>query len=180
MDPDQLNAYLDEVLIGGRERRPVVLAEPDPRWPRRFAHERERILAALGEAARRVEHVGSTAVPGLAAKPIVDVLVAVRDPDDDGIVAALERAGYVPRVREPGHRMLRTPAEDVHVHVWAEEDPEVDRCLRFRDRLRASREDRAAYEELKRELARRDWEDLNEYANAKGPLIEAILARAAK
>jgi hypothetical protein len=106
--------------------------------------------------------------------------VAVRDPDDDGIVAALERAGYVPRVREPGHRMLRTPAEDVHVHVWAEEDPEVDRCLRFRDRLRASREDRAAYEELKRELAKRDWEDLNEYANAKGPLIEAILARAAK
>jgi GrpB-like predicted nucleotidyltransferase (UPF0157 family) len=66
------------------------------------------------------------------------------------------------------------------VHVWAEEDPEVDRCLRFRDRLRASREDRAAYEELKRELAKRDWEDLNEYANAKGPLIEAILARAAK
>ena len=179
MDPEQLDAYLDQVLIGGRERRPVVLAESDPTWAQRFAHERARIIAALGPSARRVEHIGSTAVPGLAAKPIVDVLVAVRDPDDDRIVVALQRAGYVLRVREPGHRMLRTPALDVHVHVWAEADPEVDRCLRFRDRLRASAEDRSAYEGLKRALATRDWADLNEYANAKGPLIEAILARAA-
>jgi GrpB-like predicted nucleotidyltransferase (UPF0157 family) len=80
-------------------------------------------------------------------------------------------------VREPRHRMFRTPARDVHVHLWRETDPEVERHLRFRDRLRRSPEDRRAYEQLKRALARSEWEDMNEYANAKGPLIEAILAR---
>jgi GrpB-like predicted nucleotidyltransferase (UPF0157 family) len=119
-------------------------------------------------------------VPGLAAKPIIDISVAVADPADEGAyVPALEAAGYVLRVREPEHRMLRTPERDVHVHVWAETDPEIGRHLAFRDRLRASAEDRTAYEALKRELARREWEDMNHYANAKGPLIEEILGRAA-
>jgi GrpB-like predicted nucleotidyltransferase (UPF0157 family) len=123
--------------------------------------------------------MGSTAVPGLAAKPIVDVLVTVDDPEDDAvIVPALHAAGYELRVREPGHRMFRTPARDVHVHLWSDRDPQVDRHLRFRDRLRSSPEDRAAYERLKRALATRDWRDMNDYADAKGPLIEEILARA--
>lgn len=166
-------------LIGGRERREIVIADADPRWPARFGAERERIAAALGERALRIEHIGSTSVPGLAAKPIVDVLVAVADPDDEpAFVPALERAGYVLRVRETGHRMLRTPELDVQVHVWREGGAEVARHLAFRDRLRASPEDRAAYERLKRELATREWADMNEYADAKGPLIEAILARA--
>jgi GrpB-like predicted nucleotidyltransferase (UPF0157 family) len=94
VDPDELNAYLERVLIGGRKRRPVVLAEPDRKWSQRFAHERERILAALGQSARRVEHIGSTAVPGLAAKPIVDVLVAVSDPNDDGHARASTAATF--------------------------------------------------------------------------------------
>jgi GrpB-like predicted nucleotidyltransferase (UPF0157 family) len=176
---DEPNANLDTVLIGGRERRPVVIAEYDPRWPARFERERARIAAALGPVARAVEHVGSTSVPGLAAKPVIDVLVAVEDPADErAFVPALEAAGYVLRVREPGHRMLRTPERDVHVHVWAAGDAEIERKLGFRDRLRSSAEDRAAYEALKRGLAQRDWEDMNDYANAKGPLIEAILARA--
>ena len=163
-------------LIGGIERREIVMAEPDPAWPRRYEAERARIEGALGPLAERIEHIGSTAVPGLAAKPIVDVLVAVPDPDDEAaFVPALERAGYVLRVREPGHRMLRTPALDVHVHVWPHGSPEVDRHLAFRDRLRADDADRAAYGALKRDLARRDWTDMNAYADAKGELIEAIL-----
>jgi GrpB-like predicted nucleotidyltransferase (UPF0157 family) len=179
VDPDELNAQLDLVLIGGRERRPIVIVDYDPEWPARFERERERIRDALGVRARRIEHIGSTAVPGLAAKPIVDVLVTVGDPDDEAaFVPALEAAGYVLRVREPDHRMLRTPERDVHVHVYADDSPEVGRYLALRGRLRASAEDRDAYARLKRELARREWEDMNHYANAKGALIEEILARA--
>jgi GrpB-like predicted nucleotidyltransferase (UPF0157 family)/GNAT superfamily N-acetyltransferase len=172
------DAYLDTVLIGGRERREIVIADYDPAWPRRFEAERERIASALGGATRRIEHIGSTSVPGLAAKPIIDVLVTVQDADDETAFGpALERAGYELRVREPGHRMFRTPARDVHLHVWNEHDPEVARHLAFRDRLRKSAADRIEYERLKRSLAKREWSDMNHYADAKGPLIEAILKR---
>jgi GrpB-like predicted nucleotidyltransferase (UPF0157 family) len=167
----------ERALIGGRERREIAIVEYDAEWPRRFARERERLAAALGERALRIEHVGSTAVPGLGAKPIVDVLVAVADPQEGSLAARLEAAGYELRVREAGHRMFRTPARDVHVHVWPESDPEIERTLQFRDRLRSDGADRAAYERLKRELARREWSDMNEYAEAKTPLIEEILAR---
>jgi GrpB-like predicted nucleotidyltransferase (UPF0157 family) len=173
------DAYLDRVLIGGRERRPIVIAEYDPCWPERFEQEQARIAAALGPVALRIEHIGSTAVAGLAAKPIVDVLVTVADPDDEASFApALVAAGYELRVREPGHRMFRTPERDVHVHVWSDEDPEVERYLRFRDRLRVSPDDRLAYEALKRELVQRDWPDMNHYADAKSALIAKILERA--
>jgi GrpB-like predicted nucleotidyltransferase (UPF0157 family) len=166
-------------FVGGRERVQIVIADYDASWPERFEAERGRIAAALGPVALRIEHIGSTAVPGLAAKPIVDVLVAVADPEDElAFGPALVDAGYELRVREPGHRMFRTPERDVHVHVWAREDPEVDKYLRFRDRLRASAPDRAAYEHLKRELARHEWNDMNRYADAKSELIAEILARA--
>jgi GrpB-like predicted nucleotidyltransferase (UPF0157 family) len=168
------DAYLDEVLIGGRERREIVIADYDPAWPRRFEGERERIRAALGSRALRIEHVGSTAVAGLAAKPIVDVLVEVARLGD---ATPLERAGYVLRVREEQHRMYRTPELDVHVHVWPAGHPDIAAQLAFRDRLRASPEDRRAYEALKRELATRDWSDMNHYADAKGALIREIRAR---
>jgi GNAT superfamily N-acetyltransferase len=98
--------------------------------------------------------------------------------DEPSYGPALERAGYELRVREPEHRMFRTPAHDVHVHVWGDGDPEIDRYLVFRDRLRASPDDRSEYERLKRSLAQREWSDMNHYADAKGPVIEAILARA--
>ena len=176
MDRDE---YLDRVLIGGRERRAIVLVEYDPEWPRRFEVERRRIRAALDSLVLRIEHIGSTAVPGLAAKPIVDILVGVEDADDEKVFGrALEAAGYELRVREPGHRMFRTPARDVHVHVWNEIDPEVARHLRFRNRLRVSAEDRREYERVKRELVSQDWADMNDYADAKTEVIQAILARA--
>jgi GrpB-like predicted nucleotidyltransferase (UPF0157 family) len=174
--------HLDEtrVLIGGRDKRPIVITDYDPGWPQRFEAQRNRLRAALGPTAERIEHIGSTAVPGLAAKPIIDILVTVADPADElGLVAALRGAGYELRIHEACHRMFRTAEEHVHVHVWSESDPEVERYLRFRDRLRESKEDRAAYEALKRELAERDWADVNQYADAKSELIEAILSRPA-
>ena len=122
--------------------------------------------------------MGSTAVPGLAAKPVVDILVTVEDPDDEQAYRpALEAAGYVLRVREPDHRMFRTPERDVHVHVWPTGCDEERRLLIFRDRLRRDEEDRAEYERAKRALAGR-WRDMNYYARAKGPVVEAILERA--
>ena len=170
------DAYLDRVLIGGRERREVVITPYDPAWPERFRVERARIAAALGPRALRIEHIGSTSVPGLAAKPIVDILVEVAALGDAG---GLEQAGYVLRVREEGHRMFRTPELDVHVHVWPTGHADIAAQLSFRDRLRASPEDCAAYEALKRELASREWPDMNHYAEAKGQLIREILARVA-
>jgi GrpB-like predicted nucleotidyltransferase (UPF0157 family) len=172
-------SYLDRVLIGGREKRAIVIADYDPSWPTRFARERERIRAALGAVALRIEHIGSTSVAGLAAKPIIDVLVTVKDPEDDPVlVPAFEAAGYALRVTEPAHRMFRTGPGDVHVHVWAEADPEVARVLAFRSWLRQHPHDCLAYERLKRALALREWEDMNDYAEAKSELIATILAKA--
>jgi len=174
----EFDTFLDKVLVGGRERRKIVIAAYDPAWPRRFELERARIEVALGDVALRIEHIGSTSVPGLAAKPIVDVLVVVADVYDSGAFEpALVAAGYELRVREPEHRMFRTPERDVHVHVWDRRDPEVDRYLVFRDRLRSSPEDRDRYEQLKRTLSKRDWHDMNHYAEAKTSLVEEILAR---
>jgi len=176
--PTHLDQILDEVLVGGRERRPIVIVDYDPAWPARFELERDRIQHALGDLTHRIEHIGSTSVPGLAAKPIVDLLVTVKDPGDESIRAAMEAAGYELRVREPDHRMFRTPERDVQVHIWPDSHAEVARYLRFRDRLRESPDDRLAYERLKRKLASRDWPDTNYFAEAKGELIEAIIARA--
>ena len=165
-------------LIGGPEGGRVRLSPHRAEWAERFTAERERIAAALGPAAERIEHVGSTSVPGLDAKPIVDILVAVADPADPGVASALEGAGYVLRVDEERHRMFRTPARDVHVHLWVAGSEDVTRHVAFRDRLRASEPDRRAYSELKHGLAEREWDDINDYAEAKGALIGEILARA--
>lgn len=173
------DAYLDSVLIGGREPAVIVIADYDPSWPARFADVRRRVEQALGATALSVEHIGSTSVPGLAAKPIVDVLLTVRSVDSEGeYVEPLERAGLVLRVREPGHRMFRTPERDVHLHVYAPEDQAVADYLDLRDWLRESESDRALYEKTKRELALRQWSDMNHYADAKSDVIRAILGRA--
>lgn len=178
-EPDHLDEELDRVLVGGREPRHVVLVAYDEAWPRLFEEQRGRIAAALGPVARQIEHVGSTSVPGLADKPIVDVLVTVEDVDaEETYRPALEAAGYVLRVREAGHRMFRTPSKDVHVHVWPAGSEGARRDLLFRDRLRGDTADRALYEGAKRALAGRDWKDVNYYAEAKGPVIEEILERA--
>lgn len=168
----------DAVLIGGRERREVVIVDHDPAWAARFEVERRRIEAALGDRALRLDHVGSTSVPGLAAKPIIDIDLSVADPDDmAAYVPALERAGYVLRVREPQHTMLRTPERDVHLHVCALGSDWERRHLLFRDWLREHPDDAARYEAVKRALGG-EWEDMNDYAAAKSGIIADIMTRA--
>ena len=161
----------------------VIVIEYDPTWPEIFERLRTGIWPCVADVASSIEHVGSTSVPGLAAKPIVDILLVVVDSsDEESYLAKMEAAGYLLRVREPEfheHRMFRTPTLDVHVHVFAKGSPEVDRLLAFRDRLRASGRERHLYEEAKRHLAAREWPDMNAYAAAKSETIERILEAAA-
>jgi GrpB-like predicted nucleotidyltransferase (UPF0157 family) len=168
------------IFVGGLEKQPVVLVDHRPEWAARFAAERVRIQAALGAVAVRVEHIGSTAVPGLAAKPIVDIQVAVPDvADEPSFVGALHAAGYLTRVRESGeHWMFRTAAKDVHVHVCAAGGDWEYKHLLFRDWLRHDPADRAAYEAVKRRLAAQDWPSMQHYAEAKSQVVHEIIARA--
>jgi GrpB-like predicted nucleotidyltransferase (UPF0157 family) len=160
----------------------IELAPYDDAWPSQFEAEARRIRAALGGRALRLEHVGSTSVPGLAAKPILDLVLEVADSvDEPAYVQALEAAGYVLRIREPGwfeHRMFRGEAPRVNLHVYSAGCEEVGRMLLFRDRLRASGEDRAHYEAAKRRLAAADWRFVQNYADAKSGIVAEIMARA--
>ena len=166
-------------LVGGVERRTLELAAYDPRWPEAYADHEQRIRAALGPVAVQVEHIGSTSVPGLAAKPIVDVLVTVEDitAEEDYLDQLLD-TGYELRVREPGHRLVRTPERDVHVHVLQVGDQAAVDYLLFRDHLRADPEDRDLYERTKRSLLEQDWADMNAYSDAKTGVIAEIKERA--
>ena len=178
-DRDELDRHLDSVLIGGREPFTPVISDYDPAWPLRFAELEARIRSALGDAALAVEHIGSTSVPQLAAKPIVDVLVVVADLEDEpSYVPAMEDAGFVLRVRESGHRMFRTPGRDAHIHVYASGDQAITDYLDLRDWLRVDESDRALYADVKRDLARRSWSDMNHYADAKTDVIRQVLGRA--
>ena len=172
----------NEILIGGVERRAIVIADYDPTWPAKFQRHAKIVAGALGAAALRIEHIGSTSVPGLAAKPIIDMLLVVENPtDESAYLPTLEQAGYVLRVREPDwhqHRMFRTPELDVHLHVYSRGCPEIERLIALRERLRANAADRQLYEATKRTLATRGWPDMNAYAQAKTDVIERILAAA--
>jgi len=166
-------------LIGGVEKREIELARYDPNWPEKFASHARVIAGALGGSTLLIAHIGSTSVPGLAAKPIIDILVVVPDSADEGTyLSRLEAAGYVLRVREPDwheHRMFRTPEKDVHIHIYSAGCPEIRRNLAFRDRLRQNPGDRRRYEQTKRELAAKEWPDMNAYAEAKTEVIESII-----
>ncbi len=169
---------LETGLIGGVEKREIRILDYDPDWPKQFETHAKIIADALGNSALRIEHIGSTSVPGLAAKPIIDILVAVQDSaDESAYLPRLEAAGYVLRVREPDwneHRMFRTREKDVHIHIYSTGCPEIQRNLTFRDRLRRNTDDRHRYEQTKRELAAKDWPDMNAYAQAKTEVIESI------
>jgi GrpB-like predicted nucleotidyltransferase (UPF0157 family) len=161
---------------------PIQIVDYDPAWPRLFEREANRIRAALGDRVLLLAHVGSTSVPGLAAKPRIDIVLVVADAaNEPSYVPALEAAGYVLRIREPAwyeHRVFKGPDTDVNLHVFSSGCPEVDRMLLFRDWLRSNLSDRHLYERTKRELARKDWKYAQNYADAKTAVVEEILVRA--
>ena len=160
----------------------VVLAEYDPAWPGLFEREAARIRGLLGDDARLVEHVGSTSIPGMAAKPVIDIVLAVPDSaDEPSYVPRLEAAGYVLRIREPDwheHRLCKGPDTNVNLHIFSDGSSEIDRMLAFRDRLRTDPEAFGRYLAAKRELAAQDWEFTQQYADAKSDVVEAIIAEA--
>ncbi|HUZ68243.1 MAG TPA: GrpB family protein [Candidatus Saccharimonadales bacterium] len=184
--PTAAEVRIREATIGEPERLDGVieLRPYDPQWPEQFRAEADRVCSALGARALRVEHVGSTSVPGLVAKPIIDMLLVVADSSDEaGYVPPMESAGYTLRIREPDwyeHRLFKAPLANVNLHVFSASCPEITRMLDFRDRLRADAEDRELYQRTKQQLASRQWRFVQEYADAKTQVIEAIVTRASR
>jgi GrpB-like predicted nucleotidyltransferase (UPF0157 family) len=160
----------------------IVIADYDPQWPELFVRQADRIRAVLGSRVLRIEHTGSTSVPGLVAKPIVDLLLVVADSaDEQAYVRTLEAAGYSLRIREAKwyeHRMFNGPGADINLHVFSSGCPEIDRILMFRNWLRTNSADRDLYARTKLALALRPWKDVQDYADAKTAVIDEILARA--
>ena len=160
----------------------ITLVESDPNWPVLFDREAARVRGALGPVVVQLEHVGSTSVPGLDAKPIIDILLVVRDSaDEPSFVPALTAVGYRLVIREPDwleHRLFKGPDTDINVHVFTASADEVDRMLRFRDRLRTDAGDRELYARTKRKLAQQQWRHVQHYAQAKSEVVEQILQRA--
>jgi GrpB-like predicted nucleotidyltransferase (UPF0157 family) len=159
----------------------IELSDPDPAWPDLFLREAERIRSVLGDRVLLLEHVGSTSVPGLIAKPRIDIVVAVADSADEAeYVPALEVAGYLLRIREPDwheHRMLIGPDTEINLHVFTVGNSEIVRMIAFRDHLRDNPADLRLYAETKRELANRTWKYVQNYADAKSAVVEDIMSR---
>jgi GrpB-like predicted nucleotidyltransferase (UPF0157 family) len=178
----------EERLIAATVGNPVLLnntvdLEPyNPEWPRLFGTLEQQIRDALGAKALMIAHVGSTSVPGLSAKPIIDVVLAVPDSADEAsYVPPLERLGYGLRIRETDwfeHRMLKPAAIDGNIHVFSQGCSEIGRMLAFRDWLRSNEGDRKLYERTKQELAARTWKYMQNYADSKSEVVGEILKRA--
>jgi GrpB-like predicted nucleotidyltransferase (UPF0157 family) len=160
----------------------ILIVDYDSRWPRLFAREADRIRAALGCRALRIEHTGSTSVPGLVAKPIIDILLVVNDSaDEEMYVPPLVATGYLLHIRETNwyeHRMFRGPDTKINLHAFSSGCPEIDRMLAFRDWLRCNAADRDLYARTKLALAQQEWKYIQNYADAKTVVIEEIIARA--
>jgi GrpB-like predicted nucleotidyltransferase (UPF0157 family) len=140
------------------------------------------VRGVLGDRALRIEHAGSTSVPGLAAKPVIDIVLVVADSaDEEAYARALESAGYPLRIREPDwyeHQMFKGPDTEINLHVFSSGCSEIDRMLLFRDWLGNNADDRELYARTKLSLAQQEWESVQNYADAKTRVIEEILERA--
>jgi GrpB-like predicted nucleotidyltransferase (UPF0157 family) len=180
------DSAIGQASVGDAERPAVVIEirEYDPDWPVQFEAQAAAVRRALGAVALAVEHAGSTSVPGLAAKPALDIVLAVADSAAEASYAPpLETLGYELRIREPEwfeHRMFKLTAPATNLHVFSAGCPEIDRMLRFRDWLRANAEDRMKYEAVKRRLAAQSWRYVQNYADAKNEVVAEIMARAGR
>ncbi|WP_211786424.1 GrpB family protein [Kitasatospora viridis] len=161
----------------------MIVQEYDPSWPGQFEQLRARVLDALGDLAVGVEHVGSTAVPGLPAKPVIDLDVVVASAED--VPAAVERLAGLGYQHEgdlgiPGREAFRWPSgsERHHLYLCPRDSPELARHLRFRDHLRAHPEVAAAYARLKLDAAAAHRDDRDAYSAAKSGFVEQVLRAA--
>jgi GrpB-like predicted nucleotidyltransferase (UPF0157 family) len=163
--------------------QPIEIVAYDPAWPERFAELGRELRGELGEVALRIDHIGSTAVPGLAAKPIIDIQVSVAAFEPlEAFKQPLERLGYQYRADNPERtkRYFREPPgrRRTHVHVRRAGSFSEQWALLFRDYLRAHRAAAAEYETAKRSLAIRFRDDRHAYTDAKGPLMWELIRQA--
>ena len=167
--------------LGVWKPAPVEVVAPDPAWPEWYAVVRDRVIEALGDRVLAIEHVGSTAVPGLWAKPMIDIDLTVADSADESAwLPDLESAGFVLRVREPDweeHRVLRSEEPAANVHVFSPGAREPQRVRMFRDWLRTHPDDRDRYAEVKRAVAARGFDDAMLYNNAKAWFVYDVYER---
>ena len=162
---------------------PVTIEDYDPRWPEQFEIIRGRVAAVLGDMAAAIEHVGSTSVPGLAAKPILDIdVLLAASADVRGTIAALATLGYEHRgdLGIAGREAFRGPVGNFrhHLYVCPSDSAEYARHIAFRDYLRSHPEDAREYVRLKRRLAERFGTDREGYNLAKTEFVREVLRRA--
>jgi GrpB-like predicted nucleotidyltransferase (UPF0157 family) len=179
---------MDEPALSQRRSQgggphPVEIVAYDPAWTARFAELGRDLRAGLGEVALRIDHIGSTSVPGLAAKPIIDIQVSVADFEPLAAYRLpLEQLGYVYRADNPERtkRYFREPPDRrrTHVHVRRAGSFSEQWALLFRDYLRADDDAAVEYEAVKRRLAIRYRDDRVAYVDAKGPFLWEIIRRA--
>jgi GrpB-like predicted nucleotidyltransferase (UPF0157 family) len=184
--PLKTKEQIEAMVVGELQplTEPIRFVAYDPEWPALYAREEARIRSILGDRVIRIEHTGSTSVPGLAAKPIIDITMTVADVLDEAAYATdLEAAGYVVRIREHepewyDHRVFKGPTTNINLHVFSDGCVELERMVGFRDWLRTHDDDRDLYERTKRELIAQDWQYVQNYADAKTGVVEGIMARA--
>lgn len=181
-EDEPTTAFRGGTLLGSVRRDPIEVVAYNTEWPALFERMRKRLAKALGPAAVRIDHVGSTAVPGLAAKPVIDIQISVPDVDDEGSYrACIESCGFALRYREPGHRYFRPPPgrpRACQIHVCTVGSKWERDHLLFRDFLRAHADEARRYEGVKQDVAGHYRDDRIGYNDAKGPLIAEMLARA--
>jgi len=175
----------DPWVTGAAPAVGIEVTDPDPSWPRRYDGLAGRIRQALGWRVLQLEHVGSTSVPGLAAKPIIDIDLTVADPGREQVyVPALERTGFRLTIREPwwyGHRALVTDEPRCNLHVFGFDSPEPVRHRILRDWLRGNPEERDRYAAAKRQAAaaaNAAGEHVMQYNARKQQVIREIYHRA--
>ena len=162
-------------------RGPVILLPYDSKWAEMYESEAAIIREALGEKALVLEHVGSTSVPGLIAKPCIDITLGVAESaHEEAYAPELDAAGFVLRRREPDwheHLVFKSERINVNLHVWTIGSIELGRHIAFRDWLRSHPEDRDDYADAKREIASGNFEHMNQYADAKDEIVRRILGK---
>ena len=176
--------YIQKMIVNGNvEHNQTIQLNPyDEKWPALFEREKERILKILKDKALMIEHIGSTSVSGLMAKPIIDILLVVEDAGkEEDYMDDLCRHGYILRVREPNfenHHMFKGPDTDIHLHVFSKGSKEIEKYLLFRNYLRLHDDARELYENTKKELAKKTWKYVQNYADAKSEVVQKILSDA--
>ena len=178
--------YIQKVVVSGNaEHNQTIILKPyDENWPVLFEREKQRISTILKDKALMIEHIGSTSVPGLIAKPIIDILLVVEDAGkEEDYVVDLVSHGYILRIKEPdfeNHHMFLGPDTDIHLHVFSQGSKEIEKYLLLRNYLRAHQEARELYANTKKTLAKKKWKYVQNYADAKSDVVQQIMDAARK